>query len=104
MGGQGTWALAAKHPKRFAAIAPICGRGDLAWAKQLKEVPTWCFVGGKDRKATVEFNRQMISAMEKAGGDPRFTLYPDLPHDCWTVSYANPKFYDWLLEHQLPQP
>ena len=28
MGGFGTWALAAAHPDRFAAIAPICGGGN----------------------------------------------------------------------------
>jgi len=29
MGGYGTWALAAAHPDKFAAIAPICGWGDI---------------------------------------------------------------------------
>ena len=28
MGGFGTWSLAAAHPERWAAIAPICGGGD----------------------------------------------------------------------------
>ena len=27
MGGMGTWSLAAKHPEKFAAIAPVCGPG-----------------------------------------------------------------------------
>ena len=30
MGGSGTWRLAAAHPERFAAIVPVCGRGDPA--------------------------------------------------------------------------
>ncbi len=25
MGGYGTWAIAASHPKKFAALAPVCG-------------------------------------------------------------------------------
>ena len=29
MGGYGTWHLAAIHPERFAAIAPICGGGNV---------------------------------------------------------------------------
>jgi predicted peptidase len=28
MGGYGTWALAAEHPEKFAAIVPICGGGN----------------------------------------------------------------------------
>ena len=28
MGGMGTWSVAAAHPDRWAAIVPICGRGD----------------------------------------------------------------------------
>jgi len=28
MGGYGSWSLAAKHPDRFAAVAPICGGGN----------------------------------------------------------------------------
>ena len=30
MGGYGTWTLAAAHPDKFAAIAPICGGGNPA--------------------------------------------------------------------------
>ena len=101
MGGQGTWALAAKHPNRFAAIAPMCGRGELGWAKTIKHVPVWCFIGDQDKQQTVDFNRQMIRAIKDAGGDPKFTIYINVGHDCWTASYANPKFYAWLLSHRL---
>ena len=39
MGGYGTWSLAAAHPGRFAAIAPICGGGAPAEACALKHTP-----------------------------------------------------------------
>src|SRR3989442_393779 len=29
MGGYGTWSLALSYPEKFAAIAPICGGGEL---------------------------------------------------------------------------
>src|SRR5205823_3941888 len=48
MGGFGTWTLAAAHPGRFAAIAPICGGGDPKQADRLKGLPTWVFHGAKD--------------------------------------------------------
>ena len=28
--------------------------------------------------------------------------YPDLPHDCWTVTYDNPEVWKWLLAQKLP--
>jgi predicted peptidase len=49
MGGFGTWAWAAARPDRFAAIAPICGGGDPAWADRLKGLPIWAFHGARDR-------------------------------------------------------
>ncbi|MBI3469587.1 MAG: prolyl oligopeptidase family serine peptidase, partial [Planctomycetes bacterium] len=48
MGGFGTWSLAAAYPERFAAIVPICGGGDPASAKRLKDLPIWVFHGAKD--------------------------------------------------------
>jgi predicted peptidase len=28
-------------------------------------------------------------------------IYPDLPHDCWTVTYDNPEVMAWLLAQRL---
>ena len=39
----GTWALAAVEPKRFAAIAPVCGGGDPKSVGRFWYVPVWCF-------------------------------------------------------------
>src|SRR6266404_2818515 len=47
MGGYGTWALAAAHPEKFAAIVPICGGGNPVDAKKLARVPVWVFHGAK---------------------------------------------------------
>src|SRR5262249_30519329 len=37
MGGEGTWSLAAAHPRRWAAIVPICGVGDPKIAPKIKD-------------------------------------------------------------------
>ncbi len=50
MGGYGTWALAAAHPEKFAAIAPICGGGDPKAASKIKHLPIWVFHGAKIRR------------------------------------------------------
>jgi predicted peptidase len=96
MGGSGTWSLAAAYPDKFAAIAPICGRGDPATAEKIKHLPTWVFHGAKDSAVSLEQSEKMVEALKKAGGEPKYTLYPDAGHDSWTVTYDNPDFYEWL--------
>jgi predicted peptidase len=97
MGGAGTWSLLAEYPELFAAALPICGRGDVSAAERIAKTPTWVFVGGKDRPQTVSGNEEMVAALKKAGANVQFKLYPDLPHDCWTVTYEDPKVWEWLL-------
>jgi len=97
MGGFGTWALATKEPKRFAAIAPICGRGDPEKAARIAHIPAWVFHGGKDGVVQPRHSEDMVKALKAAGGHPKFTIYPDAGHDSWTKTYANPEFWKWLL-------
>ena len=49
MGGYGTWAWALDLPRRFAAIAPICGGGTPRRARALRNLPVWVFHGRKTR-------------------------------------------------------
>ena len=42
----------------------------------------------------------MVDALRKAGGDVRFTVYPDAGHDSWTATYDNPELYRWLLKQR----
>jgi predicted esterase len=100
MGGTGTWALASHRPERFAAIAPICGRGDPASAGRLRGVPTWAFHGADDRFVPPEESERMIAALKEAGGEARLTIYPGVGHDSWTPTYADPRFYEWLSQHR----
>lgn len=100
MGGFGTWSLAAAHPEKFAAIVPICGRGNTADAKKLKDMPTWVFHGAKDQTVRLQQSEVMVNAIKEAGGNPKFTIYPDAGHDSWTETYNNPELYKWLLEQK----
>jgi predicted peptidase len=97
MGGFGTWSLAAAHPERFAAIAPICGGGTPSDAPKLARLPIWVFHGAKDPTVPVKRSEEMVEALKAAGGSPKFTVYPEAGHDSWTATYNNPEFYDWLL-------
>ncbi|HWE01969.1 MAG TPA: prolyl oligopeptidase family serine peptidase [Tepidisphaeraceae bacterium] len=100
MGGFGTWDLATNNPDRFAAIAPMCGGGQPALARRLKNMPIWVFHGEADGAVPFERSVEMVEALKKVGNDVKFTSYPGVGHDCWTQSYANPDLYTWFLSHK----
>jgi predicted peptidase len=100
MGGFGTWTLAAATPERFAAIVPICGGGNPADAKRLKDLPIWVFHGAKDRTVPLERSEVMVNALKAAGSNVKFTVYPEAGHDSWTETYNNPELYKWLLQQR----
>jgi predicted peptidase len=100
LGGMGTWEMATAFPSRFAAIAPICGRGtSRILIDNLKELPTWVFHGALDTVVPVSESERMVTAMHEIGANARLTVYPDADHDSWTRTYDNPELYEWLLQH-----
>lgn len=107
MGGHGTWTWGMVNPERFAAFAPICGYymgifGELERVVALKDKPVWAFHGAADSVVNVIQTAQMVNALRAAGGSPKFTVYPELDHDSWTITYDNPELYNWFLQHKLP--
>jgi predicted peptidase len=100
MGGFGTWSLAAAHPDKWAAIAPVCGGGKVEDAPKIKDIPTWVFHGDKDTAVKVELSRNMVEALKKAGGHPKYTEYPGVGHNSWDAAYAEKGFFPWLAEQK----
>jgi predicted peptidase len=101
MGGFGTWDLLARFPNRFAAAIPICGGGDEKSAEQFKHVPIWAFHGALDRVVPPELSRNMIKALQSAGGLPGYTEYPDVEHNSWVQAYREPHLMPWLFKQKL---
>ena len=100
MGGFGTWTLGIAYPDCFAALAPICGGGVTGMVDVLKDVPVWAFHGALDDTVPLDRGEKMVEALKEAGGNVRFTVYPDLAHDSWTVTYDNPELYEWFLQQK----
>ncbi len=104
-GGFGTWHMAMKFPKRWAAIAPICGAGDKSEVHKLvdPDMPVWIFQGGRDRLVRPEWVLEMAVALEAAGHKSvRLTVHEDLPHNVWTRVYEGEDLYSWFLHHSRP--
>lgn len=102
MGGFGTWDLLMRRPDEFAAAIPICGGGDETSAHLIRDIPVWVFHGGDDQVVKTHRSRNMIEALEGVAGRPRYTEYPGVGHDSWTVTYDNPEVLQWLFEQTLP--
>ncbi len=101
MGGYGAWDLAARMPEKFAAAVPICGGGDDKQAEKLAKLPIWCWHGDADSAVPVQRSREMIAAIKKAGGNPKYTELPGVGHDSWTKAYTDPKgAIPWLFEQR----
>jgi len=97
MGGFGTYAFIMRNPDMFAAAVPVCGRGDPAKAKYIAKIPIWIFHGDKDPLVSVHHSRDMVEALEKAGGNPRYTEYEGLGHNSWDKAYATGELWEWLF-------
>lgn len=102
LGGAGVWTLAAAAPDRWAAIAPVCGFGEAALAQKLASIPTWVFHGDKDDRVPPARSREMVQAIRQAGGNPRYTEFPGVGHNCWDAAYRDAEFWRWLLQQRLP--
>jgi predicted peptidase len=118
MGGYGTWAFAAKHPGRFAALTVICGgvrrpsrapapespevEGDpyLAVARQVGKTPTWIFHGADDRVVPPDESRKMHQALTSVDGVVRYTEYEGVGHASWEKAFAEPELMTWMLSQR----
>ena len=98
MGGMGTWSLAMAMPDKWAAIVRICGRGDTKSADKIKDLPCWAFHGDADNAVPVAGSRDMIAAIKKAGGEPKYTEYPGVGHNSWDKAYDTDELYEWMLK------
>jgi len=113
MGGAGVWYLAAQHPKRWSAIAPVCGYvhhppslpelSDTTsetfdqFAKRLPRVPIWIFHGSDDTVVPVEESREMANALGPRAG---YTEFAHTGHNAWDPAYQQTHVVQWLVSQR----
>ncbi|UPT68089.1 MAG: prolyl oligopeptidase family serine peptidase [Sphingobacteriales bacterium JAD_PAG50586_3] len=96
MGGYGIWDAIQRRPNQFAAAVPICGGGDEAQAPKLKSMHIWAFHGTTDKLVKPERTRNMIAAINAAGGHPKVTYY-ETGHFVWDQAYTTPDLFKWMF-------
>ncbi len=108
MGGQGTWYIASRAPRLFAAIAPVAARIPpdphfLMHICDIKDVPIWAIHGSADEVVPCENTRNLATALEACGGKVKVSLLEGADHVQTAVRAFAPSFglYEWLLAHRL---
>lgn len=112
MGAKGTFTYALNYPEMVAAAVPIAGWSTPSLACQMKDVPTWAFIGDADTKyldPTVDMINSINSCHPLVPA--RVNFYPGKAHEkyVWNGTYDGSNGYDiysWMLQYakHLPPP
>ena len=130
MGGFGAFELAVRRPDFFAAVAPICGGGDLSTAPILARTPNFIVSSNYDPVVPNELSRKMAfeisNAMQRAWqaararaasanppkpipprvGNPAYREYDGAGHESWTPAYrfGPDGVLDWMFGKRRAVP
>lgn len=96
MGGYGTWDAIQRRPNFFAAAVPICGGGDTSLAYKLIDLPIWAWHGDRDKLIKPSRSRDMIKAISKAGGTPKYSEIKGRGHNSWIDCWNSNELWEWL--------
>ncbi len=100
MGGRGALYFAYRLPSRFAAVLALSPYSPItAWGGELAQTPLWLFHGTADTLAPIADTREIVQAVESAGGHPKFSILEGRDHFILDV-YDQPDIYDWLLRQK----
>nr|WP_299383933.1 prolyl oligopeptidase family serine peptidase [Allomuricauda sp.] len=97
MGGMGTFELVRRNPKMFAAAFPICGGAHPNISKKLSKPHWWVFHGDADKVVPEKYSAEMVKAMQAAGVEVKYTVYPGVGHNSWDNTFAEPELLSWLF-------
>jgi predicted peptidase len=99
MGAIGTWALGAKHPEMWAALAPISGTGSPASVEKMRAIPEIVIHGDADDIVPVGGSRAMVAEMNKLHVEVKYIEVPGGNH----INVAGPNMaaiFDFFAAHK----
>lgn len=95
MGAIGTWALGAKYPDLWAALAPFSGLGVPATVTRMRHIPQFVVHGDADPTVNVNGSRAMVAEMRKQGVEVVYLEVPGGNHNDVVVPNL-PKAFEFL--------
>ena len=100
MGGYTAW-LALMAKKQIFAAAVICCGGGQYWASfEYVDIPIRLVHGALDQTVLPRESEIMAERINAIGGKVELIAHENLGHDVWTVTFTDPKTYEWLLSNR----
>ena len=100
-GGKRAMEYVAHTPDIFAALFDIAGPIDVSFAPMLTDIPIFMAHGDADLAVPVTQSRELVDAIQEAGGSVEYVEFPGERHEIYYGVYSNPEFLDWLFSQQL---
>lgn len=117
-GGHGTIQIAARHPGRFAAAAPVCGYIMPVWrngervnpfapptaeetaglAAAFAGVPVKIFHGGRDDVVPASQSERFHEILRAGGVESELVIFPEDNHNSWDSTYRKSGVWVWFVE------
>ena len=101
-GGKGTWVLGARYPQVWSALVPMGSYAAYDAVSTLAKLrmPIWALHNSGDFIVPVGGTRGMIKKLKQAGGNPRYTEYGSVGHNCWDKAYDEGELFAWLQQQR----
>ncbi|HTI09475.1 MAG TPA: PA14 domain-containing protein [Puia sp.] len=105
-GGDATWQFAETHPTLAAGVIPMSAANisDIQYVNSLKYTPIWLFQGGLDRSPDPSTTIQIVNAYNNAGGNLKYTVYPNDGHDTWDDTWREADYFPFMLRDHKANP
>jgi large repetitive protein len=107
-GGQACWEMMDRYPERVASSLPMSWTSyfyaDSPWVSKLKFTPIWNCQGGLDGAPAPATSESVRNAFLNAGGNYKYTLYPDLGHGTWDRFWNEPDFWGYQKRAYASNP
>src|SRR5258708_8665543 len=105
-GGDATWAFAETHPTIAGGVLTMSAANisDMQYVNSLRFTPIWLFQGGLDKSADPSTTIQVVNAYNNAGGDLKYTLYPNMGHNTWDAAWREPHYFPFMMRDHKANP
>jgi predicted peptidase len=100
-GGHAAWQVAARYRDQFAALVVFAARAEVDLAPKIASLPIWIFHNESDPIIWSSNSDEMVEALKKAGGHPKFTRVPGIGHYVWEKGQKD-ELFEWIMQQRRP--
>jgi len=105
-GGDAVWMFGETHAINTACLVVLSAANisDINYVNTLKYTPIWLFQGGLDKSPDPSTTIQLVNAYNNAGGNLKYTVYPNNGHNTWDKAWTEPDYFPFLMRAHVANP